>query len=46
MNNPTTPLRESGGFNIEDFQKNRGWFLILGILLLIVGFPERTLLEI
>ena len=26
-----------GGFNLADFQKNRGWFLVQGIFLLIVG---------
>jgi len=26
-----------GGFNLADFQKNRGWFLALGILLISAG---------
>jgi uncharacterized membrane protein HdeD (DUF308 family) len=25
------------GFSLEDFQKNRGWFLALGILLIVAG---------
>jgi uncharacterized membrane protein HdeD (DUF308 family) len=37
MINAATPLGAVGGFNLDDFQKNRGWFLVLGILLLIVG---------
>ena len=37
MNDTDTPLGRAGGFNLDDFQKNRGWFLALGILLLIVG---------
>jgi uncharacterized membrane protein HdeD (DUF308 family) len=31
-----TPLGV-GDFNLADFQKNRGWFLVLGILLIIAG---------
>lgn len=37
MNDPTTSLGAGGGFNLADFQKNRGWFLVMGILLIIVG---------
>ena len=37
MNDPTTSLGAVGGFNLADFQKNRGWFLVMGILLIIVG---------
>ena len=36
MNDTVTPLGV-GGFNLADFQKNRGWFLVQGIFLLIVG---------
>ena len=37
MNNSITSTGAGGGFNLDDFQKNRGWFLVLGILLLLVG---------
>ena len=36
MNDTVTPLGV-GGFNLADFQKNRGWFLALGILLISAG---------
>jgi uncharacterized membrane protein HdeD (DUF308 family) len=36
MNGTVRPLGV-GGFNLDDFQKNRGWFLAQGIFLLIVG---------
>ena len=36
MNDTVTPVG-AGGFNLGDFQKNRGWFLVQGIFLLIVG---------
>jgi uncharacterized membrane protein HdeD (DUF308 family) len=36
MNDTVTPL-DAGGFNLDDFQKNRGWFLVQGIFLLSVG---------
>jgi uncharacterized membrane protein HdeD (DUF308 family) len=37
MIDSSTPLGLPGGFSTEDFQKNRGWFLILGIFLIIAG---------
>lgn len=40
MNETTRPigtLSTIGGFSQEDFQKNWGWFLALGILLIIAG---------
>jgi len=37
MNNASKPLGGLYGFSLEDFQKNRGWFLALGILLIIGG---------
>ena len=36
MNGTVTPVGV-GGFNLADFQENRGWFLVQGIFLLIVG---------
>lgn len=37
MHDTAKPLGGLYGFSLEDFQKNRGWFLALGILLIIVG---------
>jgi uncharacterized membrane protein HdeD (DUF308 family) len=37
MNDTAKPLVGMYGFSPEDFQKNRGWFLALGILLIIGG---------
>jgi uncharacterized membrane protein HdeD (DUF308 family) len=37
VNNPATTVGGTGGFDLADFQKNRGWFLVLGIILIIVG---------
>lgn len=31
------PMGALGGFSLADFQKNRGWFLALGIVLIIAG---------
>ena len=37
MSNTVPSLIGLVGFSLEDFQKNRGWFLALGILLIIGG---------
>jgi uncharacterized membrane protein HdeD (DUF308 family) len=37
MNETAKPLGGLYGYSMEDFQKNRGWFLALGILLIIAG---------
>ena len=37
MNDTDTPLGAPVGFSLADFQKNKGWFLALGILLISVG---------
>jgi uncharacterized membrane protein HdeD (DUF308 family) len=37
MNETGTPIGALYGFSLADFQKNRGWFMALGILLIIVG---------
>ena len=37
MNAEAKPLVGLYGFSMADFQKNRGWFLALGILLIISG---------
>lgn len=37
MNDQAKPLGVLYGYSMEDFQKNRGWFLALGILLIIGG---------
>lgn len=37
MKEAAKPLIGLYGYNLEDFQKNRGWFLALGILLIIAG---------
>jgi uncharacterized membrane protein HdeD (DUF308 family) len=37
MHDTAKPLVGMYGFSLEDFQKNRGWFLALGILLIIGG---------
>jgi uncharacterized membrane protein HdeD (DUF308 family) len=37
MNDTAKPLFGLYGYSLEDFQKNRGWFLALGILLIIGG---------
>ncbi len=37
MNETAQPLVGLYGYSLEDFQKNRGWFLALGILLIIGG---------
>jgi uncharacterized membrane protein HdeD (DUF308 family) len=37
MNETPQPLVGLYGFSVADFQKNRGWFLALGILLIIGG---------
>jgi uncharacterized membrane protein HdeD (DUF308 family) len=37
MSNTVPSLIGLVGFSLEDFQKNRGWFLALGILLIVVG---------
>ena len=37
MNDTPQPLVSLYGFSMADFQKNRGWFLALGILLIIGG---------
>ena len=37
MNEAAKPIGGLYGFSLEDFQKNRGWFLALGILLIIAG---------
>ncbi len=37
MNEAAKPLGAIYGFSLEDFQRNRGWFLALGILLIIGG---------
>jgi uncharacterized membrane protein HdeD (DUF308 family) len=37
MNETAQPLVGLYGFSVADFQKNRGWFLALGILLIIGG---------
>jgi uncharacterized membrane protein HdeD (DUF308 family) len=37
MNDTPQPLVGLYGYSIADFQKNRGWFLALGILLIIGG---------
>ena len=37
MNEVAKPLMGLYGFSMEDFQKNRGWFLALGILLIVAG---------
>jgi uncharacterized membrane protein HdeD (DUF308 family) len=37
MNDKAKPLFGLYGYSLEDFQKNRGWFLALGILLIIGG---------
>jgi uncharacterized membrane protein HdeD (DUF308 family) len=37
MNDTAKPLVGLYGYSLEDFQKNRGWFLALGILLIIGG---------
>lgn len=37
MNEAAKPIVGVYGFSMEDFQKNRGWFLALGILLIIAG---------
>jgi uncharacterized membrane protein HdeD (DUF308 family) len=37
MNETAKPIGALFGFSLANFQKNRGWFLSLGILLIIVG---------
>ena len=37
MNDTASPLIGLSGFSLADFQKNRGWFLALGILLIVAG---------
>lgn len=37
MNDTAKPLVGLYGFSLAEFQKNRGWFLALGILLIIAG---------
>jgi uncharacterized membrane protein HdeD (DUF308 family) len=37
MNDTDTPLGGFYGFSLTEFQKNRGWFLALGILLIVAG---------
>ena len=37
MNDTAKPLVGLYGYSLEDFQKNRGWFLALGILLIVAG---------
>jgi uncharacterized membrane protein HdeD (DUF308 family) len=37
MHDPDTPLGAPAGFSLAEFQKNRGWFLALGILLISLG---------
>jgi uncharacterized membrane protein HdeD (DUF308 family) len=37
MNDMAKPLGGLYGYSLEDFQKNRGWFMALGILLIIGG---------
>jgi len=37
MNDAAKPLGGLYGYSLEDFQKNRGWFLALGILFIIAG---------
>src|SRR5665647_1793828 len=37
MNDTDTPLAAPVGFSLANFQKNKGWFLALGILLISVG---------
>jgi uncharacterized membrane protein HdeD (DUF308 family) len=37
MNDTAKPLVALAGFSVDDFQKNRGWFLALGILLIVAG---------
>ncbi len=37
MNETDTPIGAFYGYSLANFQKNRGWFLALGILLMIVG---------
>jgi uncharacterized membrane protein HdeD (DUF308 family) len=37
MNNEAKPLVALSGYSLSDFQKNRGWFLALGILLIFAG---------
>src|SRR5271167_1760830 len=37
MHETGIPFGGLGGFSLGDFQKNRGWFLSLGILLIIAG---------
>jgi uncharacterized membrane protein HdeD (DUF308 family) len=37
MKETGTPIGAFYGFSLADFQKNRGWFLALGILLIFVG---------
>jgi uncharacterized membrane protein HdeD (DUF308 family) len=37
MNEMTKPIGVLYGFSLAEFQKNRGWFMGLGILLIIVG---------
>jgi uncharacterized membrane protein HdeD (DUF308 family) len=37
MNTEVRPLVGLYGFSLADFQKNRGWFMALGILLIIAG---------
>ena len=37
MNETAKPIGALYGYSAEDFQKNRSWFLALGILLIIVG---------
>lgn len=37
MNETAKPLAGLYGYSYADFQKNRGWFLALGILLIIGG---------
>uniref|UniRef100_A0A7C3Z054 HdeD family acid-resistance protein n=1 Tax=Desulfobacca acetoxidans TaxID=60893 RepID=A0A7C3Z054_9BACT len=34
---PFSTIGPLGGYSLEDFQKNRGWFLALGIVLIIAG---------
>ena len=37
MNDTAKPLVGLYGYSLADFQKNRGWFLALGILLFVAG---------
>jgi uncharacterized membrane protein HdeD (DUF308 family) len=37
MNNKAKSLVVLAGYSLSDFQKNRGWFLALGILLIVAG---------